>query len=127
MPIPAIPLLSIPAPAPAVCIYEVLTDMALILASQSPRRKELLGLFHIPFTVRVADIDETMDPQASAYDEVARLSREKAMAVSREPEDTVISINEKINKLNCLLVSNNSSAEAKHICVIVKSCHFSRK
>ena len=36
--------------------------MQLILASQSPRRKELLGLFHIPFTVRIADIDETMDP-----------------------------------------------------------------
>ena len=32
----------------------------LILASQSPRRKELLGLFHIPFTVRVADINEAI-------------------------------------------------------------------
>ena len=64
--------------------------MNLILASASPRRQELLKLFGIPFIIRVADIDETMDPQASAYDEVARLSREKAMAVSREPEDTVI-------------------------------------
>ena len=35
--------------------------MQLILASQSPRRKELLGLFGIPFAIRVADIDETMD------------------------------------------------------------------
>ena len=42
--------------------------MGLILASQSPRRKELLGLMHIPFTVRVADIDETMDPEKSAFD-----------------------------------------------------------
>ena len=33
----------------------------LILASASPRRRELLGLFGIPFTVRAADIDETMD------------------------------------------------------------------
>ena len=64
--------------------------MQLILASASPRRQELLKLFGIPFLIRVADIDETMDPQATAYDEVARLSREKAMAVSREPEDTVI-------------------------------------
>ena len=64
--------------------------MNLILASASPRRQELLKLFGIPFIIRVADIDETMDPQASAYDEVARLSREKAMAVSREKEDTVI-------------------------------------
>ena len=36
--------------------------MELILASQSPRRRELLGLLERPFTVRVADIDETMDP-----------------------------------------------------------------
>ena len=64
--------------------------MNLILASASPRRQELLKLFGIPFIIRVADIDETMDPMASAYDEVARLSREKAMAVSREPKDTVI-------------------------------------
>ena len=64
--------------------------MQLILASQSPRRKELLGLFHIPFTVRVADIDEAMDPSASPYDEVARVSLLKAQAVSREEDDIVI-------------------------------------
>ena len=64
--------------------------MNLILASQSPRRRELLGLFHIPFTVRVADIDEAMDPEKSPYDEVARVSRLKALAVPREAEDTVV-------------------------------------
>ena len=64
--------------------------MQLILASQSPRRKELLGLFHIPFTVRVADIDETMDGTKAPYDEVARVSRLKALAVPREAEDVVI-------------------------------------
>ena len=64
--------------------------MNLILASASPRRQELLKLFGIPFIVRVADIDETMDPAASAYDEVARLSREKALAVTREAGDIVI-------------------------------------
>ena len=62
----------------------------LILASQSPRRKELLGLFGLPFTVRVADIDETIDKTKSPADEVARLSREKAIAVPREAEDIVI-------------------------------------
>ena len=64
--------------------------MQLILASQSPRRKELLGLFSIPFTIRVADIDETMDPHKPPFDEVARVSRLKALAVAREPEDLVI-------------------------------------
>ena len=64
--------------------------MALILASQSPRRKELLGLFHIPFTVRVADIDETMDPQGSPREEVAKVSLRKARAIPREADDVVI-------------------------------------
>lgn len=64
--------------------------MQLILASASPRRKELLGLFHVPFTVRVADIDETMDPTKPPFDEVARVSRMKALAVERKAEDVVI-------------------------------------
>ena len=64
--------------------------MNLILASQSPRRRELLGLFHIPFTVRVADIDETMDSKKAPYDEVARVSLQKALAVPRESDDVVI-------------------------------------
>ena len=64
--------------------------MKLILASASPRRQELLKLFGIPFLVRVADIDETMDLSRSPYDEVARVSRMKALAVQREGEDVVI-------------------------------------
>ena len=64
--------------------------MSLILASASPRRRELLGLFRIPFEIRVADIDETMDPAKAPYDEVARVSRLKALAVAREEGDTVI-------------------------------------
>ena len=64
--------------------------MKLILASQSPRRQELLKLFHIPFTVQVSDIDETMDGSKSAYDEVARISRKKAEAACRGETDVVI-------------------------------------
>ena len=62
----------------------------LILASASPRRRELLSLFGIPFTVRVADIDEAMDPTKSPCDEVARVSCRKALAVERGPEDVVV-------------------------------------
>lgn len=62
----------------------------LILASGSPRRRELLGLFGIPFVVRAADIDETMDPSQSPAHEVAQVSRRKAMAVERGPDDVVV-------------------------------------
>ena len=64
--------------------------MSLILASASPRRKELLGLFGVPFSIRAADIDETMDPGADPAAEVGRVSRLKAAATSREPGDIVI-------------------------------------
>ena len=64
--------------------------MGLILASQSPRRQELLKLFRLPFTVEIADIDEYMDPAKSPYEEVARVSAMKAQAVAHEPEDVVI-------------------------------------
>lgn len=64
--------------------------MHLILASQSPRRRELLGLFRRPFTVQVADIDETMDDTLPPYDEVARVSRAKAEAIAREKDDIVV-------------------------------------
>jgi septum formation protein len=64
--------------------------MNLILASASPRRQELLKLFGVPFLVRVADIDETMDLSRSPFEEVARVSRQKALAVSREKDDVVI-------------------------------------
>lgn len=64
--------------------------MGLILASQSPRRKELLGLFHIPFDIRVADIDESMDPGKDPAAEVARVSCAKANAIQRTKNDVVI-------------------------------------
>ena len=64
--------------------------MQLILASASPRRKELLSLFHIPFSIRVADIDETMDPEKPPCEEVARVSLKKARAVPAEADDIVI-------------------------------------
>ena len=64
--------------------------MNLILASQSPRRRELLGLTGLDFIIRAADIDETMDETKPPEEEVARVSRLKALAVAREPDDVVI-------------------------------------
>ena len=64
--------------------------MHLILASASPRRQELLKIFGLPFTIRVADIDETMDTSLPPYDEVGRVSRTKALAIPRESGDVVI-------------------------------------
>ena len=64
--------------------------MGLILASQSPRRRELLARLGLPFTVEAAGVDETMDPDRDPFDEVARLSQAKAAAAGAGPDDTVI-------------------------------------
>ena len=62
-----------------------------ILASASPRRRELLTLVGIPHRVRPADIDETVPPGESPEAHALRLAREKAAAVAREyPGDLVI-------------------------------------
>lgn len=89
--------------------------MNLILASQSPRRRELLGLFGIPFAVRVADIDETMDPDKPPFDEVARVSRCKALAVDRGPEDVVIAADTIVVVGGRVLGKPHSEEEAAHM------------
>jgi septum formation protein len=53
----------------------------LILASASPRRRELLTQAGLQFTVEPADIDETPLPDESAHAYVQRLAIEKAQAV----------------------------------------------
>ena len=52
----------------------------MILASQSPRRRALLEMLGLRFTVCAPEIDEHMDPAQPPAGEVARLSREKAQA-----------------------------------------------
>ena len=64
--------------------------MEIILASQSPRRRELLERMGLSFSVRAADIDEAMEPGKDPAQEVARVSRAKAMAAPAGPQDVVI-------------------------------------
>jgi septum formation protein len=53
----------------------------LILASQSPRRAELLRNVGISFETRPAEIDESMREGEDPYEYVKRLAREKALKV----------------------------------------------
>jgi septum formation protein len=50
----------------------------LVLASQSPRRRELLSLFGVPFTTVTADIDETFDCRLTPAENVMAISLRKA-------------------------------------------------
>lgn len=57
--------------------------MQIVLASGSPRRRELLALITEEFTVCPVDADETLRPDAPLAEEVVRLSRLKAQAAQR--------------------------------------------
>ena len=54
----------------------------LILASGSPRRRELLGLLGVTFEVQAADVDEAVRAGEAPAGYVERLAREKAHAVA---------------------------------------------
>jgi len=62
-----------------------------VLASASPRRRELLSLIGIEHVVHPADIDETIKPGEAPAGHALRLAVEKACAIARtHPEAVVI-------------------------------------
>jgi septum formation protein len=67
-----------------------MTDPRVILASQSPRRRELLTLVGIPHAVRPADIDESYLPGEEPAAHAQRLAREKAAVVAADETDAVV-------------------------------------
>lgn len=65
--------------------------MRLLLASGSPRRRELLLSAGLSFEVEVPDVDETVAPGESPADAVCRLARDKALRVAaRHPDAAVL-------------------------------------
>lgn len=61
-----------------------------ILASQSPRRKELLTRCIDSFKIDVADIDETIDLTKPIEEEIIRLSTNKAKEVYTRHKDCIV-------------------------------------
>ena len=88
--------------------------MALILASQSPRRQQLLRQIGLEFTVRAADIDETMAPGLLPQDAVADISARKAAAVAAvsAPEDVILAADTVVVAENAILGKPKTPAQA---------------
>jgi septum formation protein len=63
---------------------------SVILASQSPRRRELLTLAGIAHTVQPADIDESLLPGETPRAYCERLAREKVAAVARDAPNALV-------------------------------------
>ena len=80
-----------------------MSECRVVLASASPRRRQLLDLIGIAHEVRPANIDETMRPREAPRRHAERLAREKASAVAeRDPDlitiaaDTIVVVNRKV-------------------------------
>jgi septum formation protein len=63
---------------------------ALVLASTSPYRRELLARLRIPFDVRAPEVDETALPGEAPRDIALRLAQSKARAVAAACPDALV-------------------------------------
>lgn len=62
----------------------------IVLASFSPRRRELLGRLNIPFVVKGSNVEEIIDESLSFEDRLIDLAYQKANAVFQENQDCVV-------------------------------------
>jgi septum formation protein len=85
----------------------------LVLASGSPRRRQLLEMLGLPFRVVVPDIDERQLAGESPEAYVVRLARAKAAAVAaREPGELVLGADTTVVIRGHLLGKPSSTEEA---------------
>ena len=77
--------------------------MKIILASNSPRRKELLEQNNIEFIVMPSNIDEEVDNNLTPYENVMNLARQKALDVYKRNQtlpilaaDTIVALDKSI-------------------------------
>jgi septum formation protein len=88
----------------------------LVLASSSPRRRELLGILGIHFAVQHADIDESVRPAESPTAYAARLAREKAETVARaHPEAPVLGADTTVILGDQILGKPEDAADARRM------------
>ncbi len=91
----------------------------MILASRSPRRRELLSMLGLEYEIFTADIDETMDPALPVQDAVAAVCRKKAEAVGRDhPGKLILAADTIVVLENRILGKPHSEAEA---CAMLRS------
>ena len=89
----------------------------LVLASNSPRRKELIALGGWPFEIIVADVDETPRANESPRDYVLRLAEEKARVSSLRADlsQVVLAADTTVVDGNAILGKPADPSEAKRM------------
>src|SRR5256714_3886122 len=85
----------------------------IILASASPRRRQLLEMLGLPFRAVAPDVDESLLPSEHPEAYVTRLARDKARAVAaREPGAPVLAADTTVVLRGCLFGKPATPAEA---------------
>ena len=88
----------------------------LVLASQSPRRQELLRNAGIAFTVQPANVEEVRLPGEEARGYAERLARAKARAVAqRRPADVVLGADTVVVVEGAVLEKPADAADARRM------------
>ena len=89
--------------------------MGLILASGSPRRRQLLEQIGLTFVVRSSDVDESVSPGLTPAQVVESLSARKGEAVAAEaaPGDLVLSADTVVSLDGAILGKPRDRAEAE--------------
>ncbi len=89
--------------------------MKLVLASKSPRRREILSMVTGDFSVRVSDADETVEKGIDLYKIPEILSKKKALAVESQPDEIIIGCDTVVIYESELLGKPSSKADAKRM------------
>ncbi len=87
----------------------------LILASNSPRRSELLGLLRLPFEVSPANITEIRKFEEPPVDYVLRLARHKAAAIADVQAGLVIAADTTVLDGNAVLEKPADRGDARRM------------
>ena len=89
----------------------------LVLASNSPRRKDLIALAGLPFEIIVSNVDETPRANESPRDYVVRLAEEKARASSLRADagQVVLAADTTVVDADALLGKPADPSEAKRM------------
>lgn len=88
--------------------------VTIVLASSSPRRKELLRSLGLSFEVFPADIDETVQPGEKAEALVMRLSRSKASSVAQQRPDALVIAADTVVVLKGQILNKPSAQQENH-------------
>src|SRR5215510_12943638 len=92
------------------------TPLALILASASPRRRELLAQLGVPFTVIPANIDESLLPNELPQAYTTRLAHAKAQHIAQQfPTAVVLGADSVVVLGQQILGKPRAIAEARHM------------